>query len=52
MDKICENLYTLKNIKKEVSRLFVHVSKQCSYLCFILRKTRDSAWCKMFCNPG
>lgn len=54
MDKMCENFYNLRNYKKELKYIqtFVHVSKQYSYLRFLLRKNRAALWHTLFCNPG
>lgn len=52
MYKICEKFYELKNILKESISRFLLMLQNNIAICFILRKTRSSAWCKMFCNPG
>lgn len=49
---ICENFYELRNIKKESIYRFLFMLQTNIAICFVLRKTRGSAWCKMFCNPG
>lgn len=53
MDTICENFYDLRNNKKiKVCIEFCSCFKAIPLSMFYIKKTRGSAWYKMFCNPG